>query len=201
MPISGEKVTITTSDSVPQFGWRYCQLETRTCFENDTLWGLIAEVKKHRGYRGIDATRTTDDVLEQICTDIGPNGCKAPEGYQFIKDNSNGLTSTVIEAAMRATIAFAEGGGKLVDPSVAKARAEVCKGCRYNTPTRGCSCSLIYQTINKLLPADKKDTSLGVCRACGCSLQLKVWMPDEVVRESNSPVGDNFPSWCWQKNL
>ena len=201
MPIQGDKVTITTSDSVPQFGWRYCQTDTGTCFEHDTLWGLIALVRKHREYRLMPTDTVLNDVLEQICTDIGPNGCKAPPDWKFIQDQSKGLTPTVIEAAMRATVAFAAGGGKLVDDATAKLRASICKGCRYNTPTRGCACSAVYQTINKLLPAEKKDTSLGVCRACGCSLQLKVWMPNEVVRESNVPVGDNFPEWCWQKNI
>ncbi len=43
-----------------------------------------------------------------------------------------------------------------------------------------------------------QEDSLGMCKACGCCLPLKVWAPRSVVREhTTQKIVDKTPSFCW----
>lgn len=45
-----------------------------------------------------------------------------------------------------------------------------------------------------------EDGKLGMCRVCGCCLQLKVWTPAKHIREHTTPEKlAEFPEYCWIK--
>jgi len=45
------------------------------------------------------------------------------------------------------------------------------------------------------VPQEKR---LHMCKACGCCLRLKVWVPRLLIREHTTPkVIDQTPSYCW----
>lgn len=53
---------------------------------------------------------------------------------------------------------------------------------------------------NSMKLATKYDANLGVCDACACPLQLKVWAPLEyALRKMSKETKDKLPEWCWMK--
>lgn len=41
---------------------------------------------------------------------------------------------------------------------------------------------------------------LAMCGACGCCLQLKVWVPrHHLIKHTSKPVLDKMPGFCWIK--
>lgn len=63
----------------------------------------------------------------------------------------------------------------------------------------------IAETIRGQLELKKKlnlhlscDASLHMCKACGCSMQLKPWVPIAHIKAHTSPETiDKTPSFCW----
>jgi len=106
--------------------------------------------------------------------------------------------------------------GKVVPREVADARALICTaGAPGNTrcPMNGTgdwktmftepAAEMIKNQLsakNAMKLATKYDASLGVCEACACPLQLKVWAPLEyALRKMSKETKDKLPEWCWMK--
>lgn len=44
------------------------------------------------------------------------------------------------------------------------------------------------------------ESSLSMCKACGCCLRLKIWVPIEHIEAHTNPAQfDAFPEHCWQR--
>lgn len=105
--------------------------------------------------------------------------------------------------------------GKVVPKELADARATICvagmdgKRCSMNGSGdwkqmfTAPAAELIKNQLaakNSMKLSTKFDASLGVCDACACPLQLKVWAPLEyALRKMSKETKDKLPEWCWMK--
>lgn len=105
--------------------------------------------------------------------------------------------------------------GKVVPKELADARAVICTsgGPNGRCPMNGSgdwktiftepAAELIQRQLsakNSMKLETKYDASLGVCEACACPLQLKVWAPLEyALRKMSKETKDKLPEWCWMK--
>lgn len=194
----------------PPTGWSYRERATGQWFFHTTRNELIQKVREHREYKGLPLDTIVADIEDQICLRLDERWCRACDGetYTPIKDRTTGLTTEMANAANRAIISFIKGAvvsflkgeSPFVAPEVAKARAATCFGCPFNKPLNGCSCQEAYKVIEALIPAKRHQPGSHICAACGCSLQAKINMPDDVIRASITPQM-TFPPWCWQRPL
>lgn len=202
---------IFNTSMIPPGGWNYRERATGHWFTADSKAFLIRDVIAHRVYKGLPVDSVEHDVEEQICLKLDERWCKAcdeGERYEPVVDRTKGLTTEMAYAANKAIISFIKGAvlalltGKspFIAPDVAEERADICRGCPFNKPLNGCSCQEAYKIIEKLIPEKRHQPGAHICAACGCSLQAKVNMPDDVIRDSISP-GMAFPPWCWQRPL
>ena len=102
----------------------------------------------------------------------------------------------------RTLAAWVGEGGSPVNRALAEQRARICMGCPANQPMRRqLEASIataireqeeIRSQIDLRLP---REESLHHCKACGCYLKLKVWVPMRHILAHSSP--SEFPSNCW----
>ena len=182
---------------IPRGGWAYLEPKTGVWLHGDDFFSLVAQVRAHREFKGIQIDTLVDDVTTQVCQRLGPAACT--EWDEYYPDKTDQLSQELMFSFNSAVLEFLKGGLQTVDATEASRRAEICRRCPFNKSTKTCSCSLFYKALNAALPASMKDPSLQVCSVCGCSLQAKVWMPENVINASSS--GTAFPSHCWQKDL
>lgn len=184
----------------PPGGWTYRERATGVDFSGSNLEDLVAQVSVHRKYKGLPVETTRQDIEDQICLRLGEGPCRAREGetYEPVSDRRSSLTVGMVTSLNKALFSFLKGGAKFVAPEVTAGRLATCKTCPFNIPASSCSCHAAYRVIEAVLPTHTPGVS--VCSACGCSLQAKMVLPDEVISESIAP-GTAFPPWCWQRNL
>jgi hypothetical protein len=192
--------------TAPPGDWRYVQLETGCEIGAGSLTELVEKVSFHRKYRKlepVDKALVLLDVQRQICSGLGDRFCIAEEGetHRYVRDRSRSLTLAKIIAFTSGLIDFVKSGGELVAPAVAKRRGNICRGCRFNVHASGCACAPFYKMLETLLPKNRQQERLRICAACGCSLQVKVNLPDDVVKASNAGSDVVFPEHCWQGKL
>jgi hypothetical protein len=186
---------------IPPGGWRYVQPETAVWFRADTFDELRERVKVHREYKGISIETLDLDIQRQLCLRLGPEFCTPEPGedYRPVKDLSASLTTSMAVSFGKFLMAHIAAGGEMVSKEEAERRAAICRGCPFNTPAALCSCSAAYKAIELAVPKDRKVEGVSVCSACGCSLQLKVNVPIDVIAKS-LPPDTVLPPWCWQKS-
>lgn len=101
-------------------------------------------------------------------------------------------------------------GGESVEPARAEARAEVCASCPLNdTKTSiwswftGEAAKAVKEQLSTRFHLDlktKSDAKLGVCTACGCQLQLKVWVKlGMILSHTDQATMERFHPNCWIK--
>lgn len=187
---------------IPPGGWVYVERETGQRFSETSWDDLFTKVKAHREYKGLPVDTLQAIIEEQICLSVGPEYCRPlpGENYKPVQDLAQKLTTDMAVAANKSLVEFVKGGFQFNDLSEAQQRAEVCRTCPFNKQASGCSCHIIYRTLELLTPTARKQPGISVCMACGCSLQVKVNMPAEVIAASLAP-GTAFPPWCWQNGM
>lgn len=98
---------------------------------------------------------------------------------------------------------------------VAQARSDICTGrlsgtkCPNNHQGGFSLTTKAAQVIHaqrqrklELKLAADGESSLGVCKVCGCYLPLKVWYDSQTITNHTSDEQfAKFPSFCWIKNL
>jgi hypothetical protein len=186
--------------------FRYVQMETGCDMTAATPGQLVRKVIEHRLHKGLGPLEPEEVWLEiqrQICSGLGPIYCRPEPGEKWrpIKSLARELTLEKVQAFSEGLIAFFRSGARLVDEEVAKARGDTCRGCRFNIHAKGCLCEPFYKLIALLVPKARQQKDLRICAACGCSLQAKVNLPDESVRQSNAGRDLVFPDYCWQAKL
>lgn len=106
-------------------------------------------------------------------------------------------------------------GGKPVTAAQSEHRASVCttldlgQPCQLNVEPNWWDRmkNAVAETIRKELAIKRRlnystsrDSSLHMCKACGCCLPLKVHVPPKHIRAHTSPeVEAKFPPGCWIK--
>ena len=98
-------------------------------------------------------------------------------------------------------------GGVPVDSATADARTAVCAGCPQNVRFIWWENTkhAIAETIKRHLAVKHRlelhaenEDNVAMCRACGCCLRLKVWVPMDVIRPHTTPEQlAKMPEPCW----
>jgi hypothetical protein len=192
--------TIKSFRDVPPGGWRYVQPETAVRFYSDTFEDLAAQVRAHREYKGFSTATLARDIERQLCSGLSREHCvpEPGEDYRPVEDLTAQLTADKVKALSRALAAFVLGRAAWVSRAEAERRAAVCRGCPFNKPAKACACASAYTVVETLIPRERRLDGVSVCMACGCSLQAKANLPDEVIAASLAP-GLALPEWCWQR--
>jgi hypothetical protein len=190
----------------PPGGWTYTQFETghRMRGENETdLVNMIISHRQWKGLQPVDFPTVKAEVERQICLGQERAICMPEPGEDFrpLQDLMHVPTIGKIMSFSRGVFAYFEQGGGYADDAEINRRAQICRGCKFNRPAKGCSCDPLYKLINHLIPAHLRKQGLHICGLCGCSLQAKCAMPAEVVAASNKGSGLRVPEWCWQRGL
>ena len=100
-------------------------------------------------------------------------------------------------------------GMEPVPSPLAHARAETCVGCPFNVQPKWWerTKNAIADAIKSQLEVREKtpcrtrhDDKLAMCSRCGCCLQLKVWVPIDVIK-SHTDISNlvGYPAFCWQR--
>jgi hypothetical protein len=186
-------------NNVPPGGWRYLQPGTNVWFYENNWDLLVSKVQTHRKYKDIEVGDVSADIQAQICMSMTNGECRpvGDEEMRPVIDRTSRLTPDMVMSLSKGLLSFILRGATWVDKEEADRRAEICRGCPFNKPAALCSCSAAYQTINKVVPAERIPAGIDVCMACGCSLKAKVNLPIEVVADSLQK-DQQFPSFCWQ---
>lgn len=187
----------------PPGGWRYMQPETQLRFTADHYDKLRAQVLAHREYKGLPLDTIDRDIQSQLCLSLDRHHCRPEPGedYRPIDDKTARLTTDMVVSVNKAigkALGMAIlGQDPFVDEAESRRRAAICRRCPFNKFASACSCHAAYRAIEALIPAAKAQPGVSVCAVCACSLQAKINLSMDVVRESIAP-GTVFPDWCWQ---
>lgn len=192
-------------NTTPPGGWRYFQPESRLWFDGSDqgFEDMVERIAHHRQYRKLNRQsmrEVAEDVNNQLCERLGPEHCRdMPAGSFWLKhDYAAGLTASTVLAGSQALIAMLKEGTNAVPLEQVKARAEICRGCQFNTPLQGCgSCSTIMQTTARILPSERRLSGLETCAACGCGLQLKVNATLKTIQNADEGRNLTYPAHCW----
>lgn len=191
----------------PSGGWTYLQAETQVVITGENKDNLIDLVIAHRTYKGLPTTDREEvrkEIERQICTRLGHRECReeGPDDPWVAQDASRPLlTLSRVMGFSRAAIEFVKGGMNLVEKEVAQERAAICKTCPENRAATGCNCGDYHAIVAAAIPADRKIDGLFICWNCGCELQSKVNLTENVVVASNKGQKNTFPHFCWQKKI
>lgn len=189
-------------NTTPPDGFCYIQMETKTWIYGDFLRELVDRVMEHRAYKGItpaDRESVERDVQRQMCDGLTKSECQPEPGekYQPYVDMSRSLSLTKVVSFTESMFQHMKDGFELVDKAEAYRRAEICRGCKFNKMAGACVCTPFFKLVDALTPADRKEPGLSLCTICGCSLQAKVLMPDDVITAPSETVGLRMPDYCW----
>lgn len=85
----------------------------------------------------------------------------------------------------------------LTNLSEAKRRAAICKDCPFHGGMpQGCFGCHGIGSLMMAVPAGVEE-DLGTCLKCGCVLNTKVWLSEEVLLTDERQI--DFPDFCWAK--
>jgi len=184
-------------------GWRYTVPETSAYIVGTTEGQLIENVKKHYVANDFHVPFGLRELVEeQICRDV-PDYC-VPDGPELkpVKKQQHRFVHEIVSGTKTLWSWLVTGGGASVEAEEAERRAAICVGCVENQEPGGCtSCALaaMLQQIARIAPGEtSQGDKLKACRACGCSLKAKVWVPTEILQK-NMPqaIKDDLPAHCW----
>ncbi len=192
----------------PPGGFIYRQSETDMTIKGENEDQLIDKVIAHRVYKGltpIDREEVRKEIERQICVRLSRLDCKpeGPNDHWVPQDNMREVvTMSGVLAFSKAAIAFLASGGEMAPMEEVQRRAAICRECPMNQPMTGCACNLFYKVLDTTIPADRRVEGMHVCRACNCSLGVKVNLTDKQVIVSNEGRKISWPEQqCWQKSL
>lgn len=183
-------------------GWRYTVPETGAYIVGGTEGQLVENVKKHYVANNITVPFGVRELIEeQICKDV-PHYCITEGPELKATKQQHRWVHEIVSGTKTLWSWLVTGGGASVELEEAERRADVCVGCVENQEPQGCtSCAraAMLQQIARIAPGTtSKDDSLKACRACGCSLKAKVWVPSEILQK-NMPtaIKNDLPEHCW----
>lgn len=193
---------ISQKATTPPDGWVFTQPETKARMQHETLAELVDMVRQHRLHHGLkpdDVAGVQLDIERQICVAQFPGVCHPEPGedYRPLHDISRTLNLAKIESLSYAAFEFIKSGAHTVDAETANKRATICHGCKFNHTPNACMCTPLWKFITSLIPDSKRINGLHVCAICGCALQAKVLMPENVLREADEGRDLKYPSYCW----
>lgn len=185
----------------PFGGWKYLQAETLAAFTSDNLDSLVEKVRLHRAYKGLkpdDAEGVRRDVEAQLCLGLDTRYCAGDAGEKWspLSIFFNLSVDQILDFT-KAMFAWLKAGGEFADKKVAVERAAICRACPLNHRAHACACGPLYAMVDSLVPGERREPGLHVCHVCGCSLTLKVVMPQGVIHAQNANSPKSYPAFCW----
>lgn len=145
-----------------------------------------------------------EDLEQRILKEVSK---QAPDSCIYIDENppkrsvKKHFTTVDVKAFIKAVEGTITSGG-VVSQDEAEERTNICMQCPYNIKIVGCEgCAGISNLVFKIIGA-RKTNNLGYlkqCGVCGCSLKAKVWVPQDVIKQT-AQIQNNmadFPDWCW----
>jgi len=188
-----------TGMHLPMATRRYTDPDTGAVFTGETAKSIVKQVVNHRVNTNtpVDPDKVQMEVEDYICSQL-PTWCQRQREPGKIKKEYTREDVLAFVAAVSGTI---EAGG-VVDQQTAEKRADVCLQCPYNQKLAGCDgCNGIASTVFNLIGARRVRNmgSLRSCGICGCALKAKIWVPDNVLKDTARIQNnmEDFPSWCW----
>lgn len=95
-------------------------------------------------------------------------------------------------------------GGKVVERSIAQARANICETCNRNDsgweiPETAANAIKEQMALRHHLDLNlPNDTSLHTCGVCHCPIKLKLWIPiEQLLKYETQDSLAAFPEHCW----
>lgn len=204
MSDSDKRLAILVRNVVPPGRWRYrCSLKNQSFGPHMDIETLLVEVRKFR--HGNHLPFDQAQVEHEICGQLGiesshcgePPKPKPPEKVRRIGPQEiRRFLRTVAEWGVKTKFAC-------VPPDIAEKRAAICRDCDEEDEVRDCKgcggiSTLFKHLMGWLVPAGQRQIgeNLRSCLACGCSLPLKIHLPDGVGRAA-SPPNAQYPANCW----
>jgi len=204
---------------VPRNGWLARQPETGTVIKGLNLPAAIEAVRKYRVANKLPLDGNLRRQVEiQICDTmpedeacrkcrfLDPEDEKNPRHLRAWKSGRECLWNFAL--AIKGVLAAAAAGSSLhVTKEEATRRAGICAQCKWNLPISNCwGCGELGSAYRELVGSlsTAKDPMLESCDVCCCQNRTQIWFTKEVlgpVAESQKISADQFPDWCWKKEL
>lgn len=186
--------------TTPFGGYRYRVAETGQDFQNFVLQQLKEAVVAHLKGNNLTVPADLDAQIEDYtCRFQGPNFCDETDPrYGWLSGTI--LKFKVVLAGTEILGKWVLAGKPFVSQELADERSVTCASCLYNQDPQGCATcqwSVLSNTVKKFLGSrrSKEHHKLKSCASCGCTLQLKVWIPHDHLTSSFKYA--DLPDWCW----
>lgn len=192
---------IINTRETPPTKWEYTQFETGHRFYEPDFDALVDAVRKHRVSNLLERSslkETYEDIEDQICHRSPSHVCK---GADFEPSN---LSASTVFHAMTA-LAETWKNVELVELNEAERRADLCRRCPMNQPSKGCfgRCADAFRDLFISMNRGRTtahDDSLSSCEICGCSNQATVHFPLSVLHTDRQHYFDRVPH-CWRRSV
>lgn len=185
----GREFRLVNYHHVPPGGWYWLCPEDGTKVIGGSIQDLMVQVEKHCAAASLDPAPTQAEVEEQICSRAGGGWCADQDGNPGPNYVKKVLDISQVIQFTKAMLSWFKGGMKHVEQAEAERRAQICVKCPLNQELTGCS-SCAMKPLKAAIGLFKggKSTSLDnglkFCRACGCTLEVKIWFERDLLREN-----------------
>jgi len=193
-------VQVTRDVEQPPGGWYFTIEQTGLKITGPSAFTLQRRVKAHMVANSLpipedfpawfeDAMCRQMDLGRPFCGQTPKN--PPPSGVKH-------LSLALVERFIK-TVALTIKGRKLVPQEEAERRAAICVACPMNTTIGGCrSCYAIARPLKALLGNRTTEAKPAYCRACGCDLSAKCWIPNDVLNKAEFGHNLDYAPGCWR---
>jgi hypothetical protein len=194
-------LTILRDIDQPPGGWKYLVPETGLQLSSASFQGLATNVRAH-------LTANKIPIPESFLKWLGNEVCSQNEGMHNIcgktpKKQPAGMLANLSPSSLgrfSRTMMGVVRSRRFVTQDEANRRAEICMGCPLNVTVGGCQgCFSFIHEVRKLLTNITTEAKPDFCGACGCDLQLKVWIPNDILNDAETELPEYAPN-CWRRD-
>lgn len=216
---------LLNTNTLPPGGYPYVQPETGMKFQgmvgfSQQVAAIVAHRRKNQLQRS-NAGDAAQDLHDYTCARLGNNPEFCSDGSVVIKKKSLGRLWEGAKHAAEAVSQVATAGAILSDwlgdgaepvsQELAQIRSDICTGRLNGNPcpknqASGWRWSMEVAKIIQSQMARKSEfglkvegeDQLGTCKACGCFLKLKNWVPfQHIYAHTSDDQMSKFPAHCW----
>jgi len=195
-------LTILRDVDTPPGGWKYLVPETGLLIKSASVLGLRADVRNHLRANDIPIPEHFDKWLaNEVCSqNVGMTGICGKPPKKLHANVLPNLSPSALGRFSRTMIGIVK-NRRFVTQEEANRRAEICVKCPLNVTVGGCQgCFSFVHEVRKLLTNITTEAKPDFCGACGCDLQLKVWIPNDILDEAETELPAYVPE-CWRRGV
>ena len=198
--MSDPLIQVSRDVEQPPGGWYYTVEQTGLKITGNSARTLMRRVKEHMVANSLPLPDNFQAWFEDaVCRqmDLGRPFCgQTPKNPPL--GGVKHLSLALVERFIR-TVTLTIKGRKLVPQEEAERRAAICVECPMNTTIGGCrSCYAIAKPLKALLGSRATVAKPDVCGICGCSGELKPFVPNKVLDQAEIGHGLEYPPNCWR---